>query len=50
MTGELFELTGERLLALFLAGAIVRDPHHPKSPMMQAGFEPVQNLSSGLVE
>ena len=50
MTGELLELTDERLLALFPAGTIVRDPHYHESLTTQAGFEPVQNLSSGLVE
>ena len=43
-------LTDERRLALFPAGTIVRDPHHRESPTRQAGFEPAQNLSSGLVE
>ena len=43
-------LTDERRLALFPAGTIVRDPHHCESPTCQAGFEPAQNLSSGLVE
>ena len=39
----------ERCLVLFPAGTIVRDPHHFESLTMQAGFEPVQNLSSGFV-
>ena len=43
-------LTDERCLALFPAGTIVRDPHHRESPTRRAGFEPAQNLSSGLVE
>ena len=43
-------LTDERRLALFPAGTIVRDPHHRESPTRRAGFEPAQNLSSGLVE
>ena len=43
-------LTNERRLALFPAGTIVRDPHHRESPTRRAGFEPAQNLSSGLVE
>ena len=42
-------LTDERRLALFLAGTIVRDPHHRESLTRQAGFEPAQNLSSGFV-
>ena len=37
-------------IALFPAGTIVRDPHHRESPTRRAGFEPAQNLSSGLVE
>ena len=41
----------EKRLALFLAGTIVRDPHHHESPTRhKQGFEPAQNLSSGLVE
>ena len=36
------------MVALFPAGTIVRDPHHRES--LTAGFEPVQNLSSGSVE
>ena len=28
----------------------VRDPHHRESDTLRAGFEPVQNLSPGLVE
>ena len=42
----------ERCLALFPVGTIVRDPHHLKSPIHRhaAGFEPVQNLSSGVSE
>ena len=43
-------LTNERRLVLFPAGTIVRDPHHRESPTRRAGFEPAQNLSSGLVE
>ena len=43
-------LTDERRLALFPAGTIVRDPHHYESKTRRAGFEPAQNLSSGLVE
>ena len=43
-------LTDERRLTLFPAGTIVRDPHHRESPTRRAGFEPAQNLSSGLVE
>ena len=42
-------LTDERL-ALFLAGTIVRDPHHRKSLTPRAGFEPDLNLSSGFDE
>ena len=43
--------TDERRLALFPAGTIVRDPHHRESPTHgEQGFEPAQNLSSGLVE
>ena len=42
-------LTDERRLALFLAGTIVRDPHHRQSPArrkqcLSLGF--AQNLSS----
>ena len=49
-------LTDERLLALFPAGTIVRDPHHRKSSTRREQdyhlnyHEPAQNLSSGLVE
>ena len=45
-------LTYERRLALFPVGTIVRDPHHLKSPIRRhaAGFQPVQNLSSGVSE
>ena len=43
-------LTDKRRLFLFPAGTIVRDPHHRESPTRWAGFEPAQNLSSGLVE
>ena len=43
-------LTDERRLALFPAGTIVKDPHHRESLTRRAGFEPAQNLSSGLVE
>ena len=43
-------LTDEMCLALFSVETIVRDPHHRKSPTLRAGFEPVQNLSSDLVE
>ena len=43
-------LTDERRLASFLAGTIVRDPHHRESPTQRAGFEPAQNLSLGQVE
>ena len=42
--------TDERRLALFPARTIVRDPHHREYPARRAGFEPAQNLSSGLVE
>ena len=41
-------LNSERPLVLFPAGTIVRDPHHCESDMPQAGFEPAQNLTSGL--
>ena len=39
-------------VALFPAGTTVRDPHHRKSreSTPQAGFEPLQNLSSGFDE
>ena len=40
-------LTDERRLALFPAGTVVRDPPHRESRTPQAGFEPVQNMSSG---
>ena len=43
-------LIDERRLALFPAGTIVKDPHHRESLTRRAGFEPAQNLSSGLVE
>ena len=44
-------LTDKRREALFPARTIVRDPHHRESPRwLQAGFEHVQNLSSGLVK
>ena len=42
----------ERRKVLFLAWNIVRDPHHRISLISNtsgAGFEPTQNLSSGLV-
>ena len=39
-------VTDERRLALFPAGSIVRDPQIFDTP--QTGFEPAQNLSSGL--
>ena len=37
-------------LPLFPARTIARDLHHCEYDMPQAGFEPVWNLSSGLVE
>ena len=37
-------------LALFPAGTIVRSTPLRISNMLQVGFEPAQNLSSGLVE
>ena len=43
-------MTMNCFLALIPAGTIVRDPHHRESPTRRAGFEPAQNLSSGLVE
>ena len=44
-------LTDERRLALCPAGSIVRDPHHHESPTSrEQGFEPAQDLSSGLVD
>ena len=42
-------LTDERLLTLFPAGTIVRDPHQRKSPTPRE-LEPAQNLSSDFVE
>ena len=44
-------LTNEWPEALFTAGTIVRDSLYHKSPTwLQAGFEPVINVSSGFVE
>ena len=43
-------LTEERRLALFPAGTIVRSLQSRISDTTLAGFEPAQNLSSGLVE
>ena len=44
-------LTNERRLALFSAWTIAaRDFHNRESPTRRAGFELVQNLSSGFVE
>ena len=44
-------LTNQRCLNLFLAGTIIRDPHHRESPTLpQAGFELALNLSSGFDE
>ena len=43
-------LIGERRLALFPTGTIVRDPHHRETPTRRTGFEPGQNLISGFVE
>ena len=43
-------LTEKTRLALCSAGYIVRDPHHHESPTSrEQGFEPAQDLSSGLV-
>ena len=53
MTINLFcgMVDGRKVFVLFPAGIIVRDPHHREShDTPQAGFEPAQNLSSGLVE
>ena len=46
-------LADEMCLAFFSAGSIVRDPHHRErytGDTLQAGFEPAQNLISGLVQ
>ena len=43
-------LTDKKRLALFPVVATVRDPHHRESDTPQAGFDPAQNLNSGLVE
>ena len=43
-------VTDERRLALFPAGTIVRSSPLRISDMPRAGYEPAQNLSSGLVE
>ena len=39
-----------KVSTLFPARIIARDPHHFQSDKLQAGFEPAQDLSSGLVE
>ena len=44
---SVLHLTGERCLAIFPAGTIVRDPHHCESPIHR---EQDLNLNSGLVE
>ena len=36
-------LTTERVLALFPAGTIVRDPHHRESPESQISFVELRN-------
>ena len=41
----------ERRVALFPAVTVLRDPHHRQiCDTSRAGFEPMQNLCSGLVE
>ena len=44
------QLKAFSLICKFLAGTIVRDPHHQIFDMSWAGFEPALKLISGLIE